>query len=272
MAVPRAQPAGLRSAAMRIAAFLFVSALSMIDPGGAQAQPPAPEPGVAIELARARAAAISDLRYALTLSIPEAPTAPITGTIAIRFTWRRADVPLVLDFDVPPDHVASVKAAGKPVAFTHVNDHIVVPAGVLVRGQNLLDIAFTAGDAPLNRSAGFLYTLFVPARARLALPCFDQPDLKGRWTLTLEHPARWQSVANSAELSRDLNGSRATVRFAETPPLPTYLVAFVAGEFTVETARRNGRTFRLFHRETDADKVARNRDAIFDLHAAALAY
>ena len=29
----------------------------------------------------------------------------------------------------------------------------------------------------------------------------------------------------------------------------------------------NGRTFRMFHRETDAAKVARNRDAIFDLHA-----
>ena len=38
------------------------------------------------------------------------------------------------------------------------------------------------------------------------------------------------------------------------------------------TAERNGRTFRMFHRETDAAKVARNRDAIFDLHAAALAW
>ena len=28
----------------------------------------------------------------------------------------------------------------------------------------------------------------------------------------------------------------------------------------------------MFHRETDAAKVARNRDAIFDLHAAALAW
>ena len=35
---------------------------------------------------------------------------------------------------------------------------------------------------------------------------------------------------------------------------------------------RDGRALRMFHRETDAAKVARNRDAIFDLHASALAW
>ena len=112
----------------------------------------------------------------------------------------------------------------------------------------------------------------MPARARLAFPVFDQPDLKGRWTLTLEHPAKWQSAANGAEVSRTAAGDRATVKFAETQPLPTYLVAFIAGDFKIETAERNGRTFRMFHRETDAAKVARNRDAIFDLHARALEF
>jgi aminopeptidase N len=101
---------------------------------------------------------------------------------------------------------------------------------------------------------------------------FDQPDLKARWTLKLEHPAKWQSAANGAELSREAVGDRVTVTFAETEPLPTYLVAFIAGDFKIETAERNGRTFRMFHRETDAGKVARNRDAIFDLHARALEF
>ena len=69
---------------------------------------------------------------------------------------------------------------------------------------------------------------------------------------------------------RSLPAVASRVQFAETQPLPTYLFAFVAGKFTVETAVRNGRALRLFHRETDAAKVERNRDAIFDLHAAAL--
>ena len=63
-----------------------------------------------------------------------------------------------------------------------------------------------------------------------------------------------------------------TVQFAETEPLSTYLFSFVVGDFKVEEAVRNGRTFRMFHRETDAAKVARNKNAIFDLHAIAVAY
>ena len=68
------------------------------------------------------------------------------------------------------------------------------------------------------------------------------------------------------------SGSAVTTRFAETQPLPTYLFSFVVGDFTVETAERNGRTFHMYHRETDAAKVARNKDAIFDLHARAIAF
>jgi aminopeptidase N len=112
----------------------------------------------------------------------------------------------------------------------------------------------------------------VPARARLAFPCFDQPDLKARYTLTLDIPKAWEALANGEESGRAEHVGRQTIRFAETAPLPTYLFAFAAGRFQIETAERNARRFRMFHRETDAAKVARNRDAIFDLHAASLAW
>ena len=59
---------------------------------------------------------------------------------------------------------------------------------------------------------------------------------------------------------------RPTYHFA----IPTYLFAFAVGNFQIDVAERAGRTLRMFHRETDADKVARNREAIFDLHAVAL--
>ena len=238
----------------------------------ASAQTMTPDAGVPLDVATRRAAIISNLRYELALSIPEALASSLTGTETIRFDLKDASAPLVIDFETTRDHVKSVDANGKSAAFQYVNGHIVVPAASLTTGANTIRIVFTAGDASLNRSADFLYTLFVPARARLAFPVFDQPDLKGRWTLTLEHPAKWQSAANGAELSRVATGDRVTVKFAETQPLPTYLVAFICGDFKVETADRNGRTFRMFHRETDAAKVARNRDAIFDLHARALEY
>jgi aminopeptidase N len=137
---------------------------------------------------------------------------------------------------------------------------------------NELAIEFTAGNDALNRNAEFLYSLFVPARAHLAFPCFDQPDLKARFSLTLDVPAEWEVVANGAELERQVQNDRVSISFVETEPLPTYLFAFAAGRFQIESAERDGRTFRMFHRETDSDKVTRNRDAIFDLHAQALSW
>ena len=148
------------------------------------------------------------------------------------------------------------------------DEHIVIPASISAPARNEMHLSFTGGNLALNRNPDSCYTLFVPARAQLAFPCFDQPDLKARWTLTLDVPAGWRAVTNGAETGARGARHDATIRFAETPPFPTYLFAFAAGRFQVETAERNGRTFRMFHRETDAAKVARNRDAIFDLHAA----
>ncbi len=241
-------------------------------PEAAGAQIATPDPGVPLEVATRRAAIVSNLRYELVVRIPEALASPLSGQTTARFDLKDASEPLVLDFETSREHVLSLDVNGRPADISYVNGHIVIPAAALAAGPNTVLIRFNAGDASLNRNKDFLYTLFVPARARLAFPVFDQPDLKGRWTVTLEHPAKWQSAANGAELSRSTNGDRVTVKFAETEPLPTYLVAFIAGDFKVETAERNGRTFRMFHRETDAAKVARNREAIFDLHARALEF
>lgn len=231
---------------------------------------PLPEPGIPLALAAARREAIDSLAYDLSLVLPADKAAPIVGRLVVHVGLRTAGEPLVLDFAAPASHVTRVEANGQPTTPAVGNGHVVIDAEALRRGENTIAIDFVAGDAPLNRGDDFLYTLFVPARAHRAFPCFDQPDLKARLTLTLDLPAGWQAVANGAEIGREVRGDREVVRFAETHPLSTYLMAFAAGKLTVEDARRGDRTFRMFHRETDAAKLARNREAIFDLHAAAL--
>lgn len=249
-----------------------------------------PGPGVPRTLAEARAARISDLRYDLHLWIEQLANAPIAGRSLIRFRLTDVSQPLVIDFAPPRDHVRGVRVNGTDAPFTWENGHIVIAPAALRAGENEITVDFVAGDASLNRSADFLYALFVPARAHLALPVFDQPDLKARWTLRISIPrdkqAGWQVVSNGAastassadadepppDVAPASRVSWSTTAFAETKPLPTYLFSFVVGDFKVETAERDGRTFRMFHRETDAAKVTRNRDAIFDLHARAIAY
>ena len=230
-----------------------------------------PDPGISQALALERASRVSDVRYDLALTVPLDLKARITGREVVTFTLRDAGAPLSLDFDPNQSgRVLRIQADGASIEARQVNGHIVLPESALRAGRNRLTVDFEAGDAPLNRNADFLYTIFVPARAHEALPCFDQPDLKARWTLALDLPEGWATLANGAETSSASRGRRTRVTFAETQPVSTYLFAFAAGKFSVERAERNGRAMRMFHRETDAKKVARNRDAIFDLHAAAL--
>lgn len=230
------------------------------------------EPGVAAVLAVQRAQTIGDVRYDLSFAIPADPSQPVTAKETVRFSLKDTSQPVVLDFEPDADSGIAVSMGGKPVAVKLVNGHIVIPKEFLRAGENTFDMVFRAGSAPLNRNPDFMYALFVPARAHQAFPCFDQPDLKARYTLALDVPASWRAVANGEETGREVKGDRVAIRYAETKPIPTYLFTFAAGEFQVETADRNGRTFHMYHRENDAAKVARNRDAIFDLHAKALAW
>jgi aminopeptidase N len=233
---------------------------------------PLPDAGVSLDLARERADRLSGLRYTVALDVPAARAEPVRGRVTTTFALADASKPLPLDFAQPAERVLSIDANGRPVAVLVENGHLIVPSSALAEGQNAIEIEFLAGDAPLNRQEDFLYSLFVPARLSQAMPSFDQPDLKARWTLSLTIPRDWTALSNAPESGRAETGDRATVRFEESPPISTYLFAFAAGRFSEEAGERGGRRFRMLHRETDLSRVARNRDAIFDLHAAALAW
>jgi aminopeptidase N len=230
-----------------------------------------PAAGVPLSLAEERSAQLTHVRYELHFTIPASSARAIEGRVVITFTLRDAVRPVVLDFAAPSPGL-SVRANGLAADVTIANEHIVIPPAALRPGENQITIDFIAGEPSLNRNPEFMYALFVPARARLAFPCFDQPDIKAKFQLTLEIPKDWEALSNGAETARATTGNGLRLQFAETEPLPTYLFAFAAGKFQIEVADRGGRQFRMFHRETDAQKVARNRDAIFDLHAAALSW
>jgi aminopeptidase N len=232
----------------------------------------APGPGIALALAEDRAARVSDVRYQVTFQVPAKRSEPIRANVVARFVLKDRSTPLAFDFAQPADHVVAVAANVQRVEPAIENQHVVIPRSALVEGENKVEIEFIAGDAALNRNDDFFYSLFVPARASLAMPCFDQPDLKAKWQLILNVPPDWTAVSNGREIGRIASAETVGLVFEETPPISTYLFAFAAGKFSVETAERNGRPFRMFHRETDAAKVARNREAIFDLHGRALAW
>jgi len=232
-----------------------------------------PGPGVPLDLAQARAADIDSLHYTLHFSIPKEKDRPIPGVLELQFILRNATDDLVLDFTGTADDILGVWKEAAAVEVVTGRQHLVIPRRYLAAGQNRFLIEFIAGDGSLNRSEDYLYTLLVPDRARTVFPCFDQPDLKARYRLSLSVPEDWTAVANGAVETVMADGAGGKeYRFAETLPISTYLFAFAAGRFQIQHAERDGRLMKMYYRETDTAKVAANAGAIFDLHAQAIGW
>lgn len=228
------------------------------------------QPGVSLELAGHRAATISDINYQLTLRIPENRDEDIDGFITISFSLTDNGEPLQLDFREDADHLLNVKSNGEPVPVDFRSEHVLIPSDALRNGSNVIEINFTAGSTSLNRNPEYLYTLFVPDRARTAFPLFGQPNLKATYELTLEVPAGWTAVSNAPVAAVERREQYAEIRFERSDLISSYLFSFVAGQFETIVRDVGGRQMTMLHRETDAAKVERNVDEVFNLHAAAL--
>jgi aminopeptidase N len=231
-----------------------------------------PEMGVSLKLAQQRKEQISNVVYNLSFSIPKAITDSITGEVDIEFLLAQK-TDLILDFRVSENTPISVTKDGKEIEYKFINGHIYIPKQFTKNGVNCLSIEFVAGNGSLNRSEQFLYTLLVPDRASTVFPCFDQPDIKAEFNLSLDIPAGWKAVSNGAKVSNSRNSdSMNRIVFGPTKPISTYLFAFAAGEFEEITQTVDGKSFTMYHRENDASKLKRNADIIFKSHAQALVW
>lgn len=215
--------------------------------------------GVSEELAAFRKSTIDNLEYKLFFNIPENKDSVVQATLELSYN---ADVstPLILDF-IPlyaKDRALnlSLLVNGKLFNTPLKDEHIVVPSRLINKGRNIIHIEFIAGAQSLNRREDLLYTLLVPDRARTLFPCIDQPNLKARYSLTLEIPATWRAVANGALKSTYKKEGRVVMDFAKTEPIPTYLFAFVAGRMFEESFSKNNREIKIFHREEDSLKLS----------------
>ena len=219
------------------ASFLAILAAAAAHPLDAQMDPtPDPmQPGVTLELARERAATLSDVRYTLALDVTRRDSA--RGSVEAQFQ-RRGAGDLVLDFRGPSLHGVRVNGAAV-TDFQWAGGHIRIPARHLRDGANRVVAEFTtriaAAGAPIIRAddpkdaTTYLYTLLVPADANALFPCFDQPDLKARVRTQITAPPSWKVLANGALEGRDSAAAAVTWRFGETQPISTYLIAFAAG-------------------------------------------
>lgn len=224
-----------------------------------------PEIGVSRELAALRKQNISQVEYVLYLSIPGLKDSPVPSRTEISFEVKEKQK-VALDFRFSDSCLVSITVNSRVYSTKPKNGHIIIPSKYIYRGINKVDIDFYAGESSLNRKDDFLYTLLVPDRASTVFPCFDQPDIKAQFTLSLEVPKGWVAVSNSpAENIMDTDTSRFYM-FAPTKPISTYLFAFAAGKFDTLSRTSGSKKITMYYRENDTKKVERNRDAIFNSH------
>ncbi len=224
--------------------------------------------GVSIELAQWRKETIKELRYGLRFDIPEQRDEAIEAEACIRFVLEQRQE-VVLDFRERADLLHELRVNGEVCEYDFVNEHIIIPRQATRKGENVVEITFTAGEQSLNRNEEYLYTLLVPDRARTVFPCFEQPNLKAEFTLQLEVPAAWEAVSNTEVEVENTDGERKHIRFKPTEPLSTYLFSFVAGKLDRAEYRDGERIITAYHREVDAKRVAQ-LDVIFEQVAASL--
>ncbi len=85
--------------------------------------------------------------------------------------------------------------------------------------------------------------------ARRAFPCWDEPDAKAVFGVTLVVPDDLLAISNAGEIGREPAGDgKVAVRFADTMPMSTYLVAFVVGPLVAtDPVDVDGKPLRVVH-------------------------
>ncbi|MCE9597116.1 MAG: aminopeptidase N [Spirochaetia bacterium] len=211
------------------------------------------------KLTRAEAAErserIKSISYDMKLQI--GTEANFTGSSTVTFTLTNIDKPLRLDFGYGVIGHLTVNGQEQKPAY---NGAYLTLSDSLKVGANKITITYThpystTGDGlyrfkdPLDQNT-YLYTNFEPYAANQLFPCFDQPDLKATYRLTVDAPASWEVISAVRETSIKPAGARRTWTFPESPKFSTYLIALHAGPYAKWESKAGKTPLRLFARRT----------------------
>ncbi|HEY0264786.1 MAG TPA: M1 family metallopeptidase [Granulicella sp.] len=119
----------------------------------------------------------------------------------------------------------------------------------LPAGRNTLQIAYTGilNDKlrgfylSKTKARNYAVTQFEATDARRAFPSFDEPALKATFDVSLTVDANDSVIANTNQIADTPAGpGKHTLKFATTPKMSTYLVAFLVGDFKCSSGEADG--------------------------------
>lgn len=79
-----------------------------------------------------------------------------------------------------------------------------------------------------NKTIWLAATNFEPINARHAFPCYDEPQIRVPISMAIEHDESYHAISNMPVISQTrLTQNQVITKFADTPPMQSYLLAFV---------------------------------------------
>ncbi|KAA8961600.1 aminopeptidase N [Mycobacterium sp.] len=194
-------------------------------------------PNLTRDQAVERAALISVTGYRISLDVTDGHGGPGEHTFRSVTT---------VEFDAQPGADTVIDIAAEQIHRATLNDRDLDVSGydestgialTGLAGHNVVvvdaDCRYSNTGEGLHRfvdpvdDAVYLYSQFETADAKRMFACFDQPDLKATFDISVRAPGHWQVVSNGAPVQvRD-----GVHTFATTPRMSTYLVALIAGPY-----------------------------------------
>ncbi|WP_091112483.1 aminopeptidase N [Geodermatophilus dictyosporus] len=215
--------------------------------------------------ARARLMAVDS--YDLHLDLTDGSGHPgrdtFGSTTTVRFTCSEPGVSSFIDLVAERVHSATLNGTALDVATYTEEGGLPLPD---LAADNELEVVadcrYSNSGEGLHRFEDpedgqvYLYSHFEPAEAKRMFACFDQPDLKGSYTVHVVAPFDWQVVSNTGGRTIEAGpGGSQLVHFEPTKRLSTYLVALVAGPYARVTDVYEGIPLGLYCRASLAQHL-----------------
>ena len=221
-------------------------------------------PNLTRDDARTRAALLHVESYDVALDLTDGNGGPSERTFSsvttVRFGAQRAGGSTFVDLIADRVRHARLNGVELDLRDYEPQDGLVLPD--LVLDNELVveaDCLYTTTGEGLHRfhdpvdDEVYVYTQFETADAKRVFACFDQPDLKATFALSVTAPSHWELVSNGRVESVEQQTEGKTVHFATTPRISTYITALVAGKYSVFRDHHDGIDLGVYCRSSLAE-------------------
>ncbi len=221
--------------------------------------------------ARTRAEAITINSYQVELDLTGGDTT-FRSVSTIEFGCSRPGTATFLNLAAPRVHAITLN--GSPISTAAFDDERIMVTGLADRNVLVVDAecAYSRSGEGLHRFTDpadgtvYMYSDLETFDAHRIYACFDQPDMKASYELTVRAPQDWYVVSNMAP---DTDGGVPAgngVRlwhFPPTPPMATYITHVSAGPWHIVRSEHDGIPLGIFCRQSLARYL--DPDEIFEV-------